>query len=75
MQFGPETASPVSAITALSLSDSACAAGSSDSPKPDDITVALRAPCAGARKVSGTSGRRDHHHHVVGRLRQLIEGR
>ena len=55
MQFGPETARPVSAIVLCNVAASALAAGFWTSPKPDDMTVALRAPAAAAaRNVSGT---------------------
>ncbi len=46
MQFGPETPSPVSAITAASSRPSAAASVSKASPKPAENTVALRAPAA-----------------------------
>ena len=54
-QLGPETASPVCAITALSRADKARAPGSRDSPKPAVSTVALRAPARLASiSASGT---------------------
>ena len=49
MQFGPDTASPVSAITAASSRPSAAACASKPSPKPAENTVALRAPAAAPR--------------------------
>ena len=57
MQFGPDTASPVSPSVLFNVAASAFAAGFWASPKPDDMTVALRAPAAAAaRNVSGTCG-------------------
>ena len=46
MQFGPDTARPVSAITSASSRPSAAASVSKPSPKPAENTVALRAPAA-----------------------------
>jgi hypothetical protein len=46
MQFGPETASPVAAITAASSRPRAAASRLKPSPNPAENTVALRAPAA-----------------------------
>jgi hypothetical protein len=50
MQFGPDTPSPVCAITVVSSRPSAAALGSKPSPKPAEKTVALRAPAAAPRR-------------------------
>ena len=73
MQFGPDTPSPVSAITAASSRPSAAASASKPSPKPAENTVALRAPAAAPRAQRlDHAGRGHQHHHVVGRLAAAI---
>ena len=74
MQLGPDTPSPVSAMTAVSSRPSAAASLSKASPKPAENTVALRAPAAAPlRSVCDDAGGRHQHHHMVGRLRQRLE--
>ena len=57
MQLGPETAMPNSAMVADSRRPRSTATGSGTSPKPDDTTVALRAPAAApSRRAASTNG-------------------
>src|SRR3979411_860654 len=73
MQFGPDTPSPVCAITAVSSRPSAAALASKPSPKPAEKTGALRAPAGAALERVDDAGCRHQHDHMVGSLRQRLE--